>query len=155
MSSSFLTHTRKKAMGAVCGGSIVLDVTGATKVYAPSFTFETDKLGSLLLDVDVVQSGSIIPRFFCKSCGEQFTAENLAGTVSAHCQICGKSTPVDSLQMHPAITCICNKCVSDIKEHFSGNGGSSRIADYVVSFGLTSRMRLVPLMTILSSPVTI
>lgn len=154
MASSFLTHG-SRSNGKRCGGNVVIDVSEHAKLYAPSFSFSNSGIGNLLLDVEVIASGGTIPKFFCKNCGDKLHRDDIEKSVTAVCQICGSSAPVSDIKVHPSLSCICSKCEDQIVTYNKTGVGSEKIHGYVTSFGLSKRLNLVPLIEVLSTPITI
>lgn len=150
MSRTFLTHITNG-----CGGSVVIDCDKAVKLIAPSFSINSNGIGSLMMDIEVVPEGRFIPSFRCKRCNQVIGHDTIGTDVSCICQICGKSFPVSEIHVHSEIVSICSPCIREIKEfHTSGEAGI-RVKEFIGLYALTKAMRTVPLVTVLDKPIII
>jgi DNA-directed RNA polymerase subunit RPC12/RpoP len=149
MSITFLTHVE-------CGGNVVLDATKTTKLIAPSFAINSGGISNLTLDIHVMDGGVMEPVFFCVTCNKEILKENISVELRAGCQICGGVFKVESLFVHSEISCLCQFCRTKL-DTYAQNGGECEevIRDYSEQFGITKKMKVVPLVKVLSSPITI
>ena len=151
MGNTFLTHTSNR-----CNGSIVIDCDKAVKMIAPSFSINSNGIGSLMMDIEVIPGGQLIPSFRCKKCSEVIDLSDLGDTVSCICQICGRLHPVKNINVHSEIVTICTGCISEIKDFCTtGNLKNGRVKEFVELYALTKSMRTIPLTTVLSKPIII
>ena len=149
MSATFLTHTG-------CGGNVVLDATKTTKLIAPSFALNCGGISNLTLDIHVVDGGVLEPVFLCITCNIEIQKDNISSQLSAGCQICGGVFPAESLFVHSEISCLCQVCKTKLINYAQEGGECEEvIRDYFEQFGITKKMRVVPLVKVLSSPITI
>lgn len=154
MSATFLSHVK-------CGGNIVIDATPTAKLIAPSFQIGQGGLKSLVLDIQVINGGKLIPDFMCTKCGTVFPtnvpADNrLAVELQANCQICGNDKLVKDLSVHSEIVTICNSCEAEIRLSIKRESFSSeRIREYVQQYNIKARFIVTPLVTVLRSPIII
>lgn len=147
-SKTFLTHRR-------CGGNVVIDASAATKMYAPSFSINAHGITSLVLDIDVISTGQLTPRYWCRKCDTVF-GDDLGKSLDVVCTVCGNAHPVSETSVHHQLTTICNECVEKIKLVIEGKEDEScDIAkDYVNMYSL-SKIKLVSLEQVLKSPIKI
>jgi len=151
MGNTFLTHITNG-----CMGSIVIDCDKAIKMIAPSFSINSNGLGSLMLDIEVIPGGQLIPSFRCKKCGETIEQVDIGSNLSCICQICGIYHPVSDIHVHSEIVSICSDCIKEIKTFCTtGVSNNRRVGEFVQLYSLTKAIRTVPLSTVLSKPITI
>jgi hypothetical protein len=149
MSTTFLTHVG-------CGGNVVLDATKTTKLIAPSFAINSGGISNLTLDIHVVDGGVLEPVFLCITCNTEIPKDDISSMLSARCQICGGVFHVESLFVHSEISCLCQFCKTKLDKYAQDGGECEEIIrDYSEQFGITKKMKVVPLVKVLNSPITI
>jgi len=151
MSSTFLTHTANR-----CGGSIVIDCDKVVKMIAPSFSINSNGIGNLMMDIEIVPGGKLTPSFRCKKCNETINQDSMGDDLSCICQICGKLIPISDINVHSEIVTVCTSCVRDVKEFCTtGKTDNYRVSNFVDLYALTKSMRTIPLVTVLNKPIII
>lgn len=151
MGNTFLTHTANR-----CNGSIVIDCDKAVKMIAPSFSINSVGIGNLMMDIEVVPGGVLIPSFRCKKCNDIIEISSIGEDVSCICQICGRLHPVSDINVHSEIVTICAPCIREVKDYCTtGSLTNTRIKEFVELYALTKSMRTIPLETVLSKPINI
>lgn len=136
-----------------CGGSIVINVTSAIAVFAPSFSVNTGGLSNLTLDIEATL-GYATPDYYCKKCNASFSGNKIGTDIVAVCQICGEDYIADNLYVHTRVSTICKTCLEAIKSSHRG-GSISRINEFIETFDMSGKDHFVPLVKVLSFPIKI
>ena len=148
---TFLSHRK-----AGCNGPVVIDMSNAAKLYAPSFAIDIGGIKNVTLDIQIMNSTKTEPTYYCIKCGETVLTDDIGKDLSAVCQVCGKTKPVDSIRVHELIVAICNSCEKEINDDLSETSeGDSNIKNFVEVFSLRKRINTVPMVSVLKNPIRI
>lgn len=149
MGQTFLAHAK-----GGCGGNVVIDASQSAKLIAPSFSINSGGITGLTLDIDISNSGKLVPAFLCMKCSSIVDKGDLGKDLIAVCQVCAKEKLVVDLHVHPQITCLCESCLEELKMvSLGGKAKNPRVLDYVSLYNLKPDIKTVPLAKVLASPI--
>jgi hypothetical protein len=149
MGKTFLSHYKYG-----CMGDVVIDASTAIKLYAPSYKIARGGLSGLMLDVNIVQDGNLIPSYWCIKCKETIPTPCLGSDLSAVCQVCGDLCVADDLNIHEEIITICNKCLKAMNDKLCGHKIKNvRVESYMECFGIVNDVKTTPLVNVLKATI--
>lgn len=117
-----MTQLRHK----ICGGQLLLDVSGAVALLTPSFNFRVDSTG--IGTVELSRRAKSVPvghLFLCGKCSQPTKQIEMEG----QCIVCRKYQPVSKLNITAAIPLICGDCLEQLGEN-PPEKISAKVAEY-------------------------
>jgi hypothetical protein len=147
-SSTLFSHQR-------CGGSLVLDLSQALKMVAPSFSIDGGGISRVVADLRLDSRAQVTPVWECTKCGAQITSGSAHGHLQAPCMICGQVHPISDLFTHERVVCVCKVCVDTIFKRASvaSHPRPELLRDYQSMLGLSKNEQLfIPMTEVISKP---
>lgn len=132
-----------------------MDISKSAKLVSPAYSISMEGIKNPVIDVRMETGGIVIPVWSCNVCMVEIPDDLTSKDIGADCQVCGRNYPVESLNVHSQVTCICDNCISEVKKMKKEGSSNVKVVEYCDLFNLGPSSKFVKLLDVLKTPVNI